>query len=108
MDEALLQSMTDTIVAEVDPDEVILFGSRAKGTEHAGSDVDLLVVMPDSEETRRFRRRLTGRLYRRLAGFPVTKDILIYTQHEVEEWRDEPSHVVAVSLREGRRLYARQ
>jgi uncharacterized protein len=28
------------------PDKVILFGSRAYGTPHADSDVDLLVIMP--------------------------------------------------------------
>ena len=68
MDENLLRSMTDSIVEEVQPDEVILFGSHAKGTERAGSDVDFLVVVPDSEESCRHRRRLTGRLYRRLGA----------------------------------------
>jgi len=28
------------------PDKIILFGSRAYGTPHADSDVDLLVIMP--------------------------------------------------------------
>ena len=108
MNEDLLRSMTDTIVDEVQPDEVILFGSYAKGTERAGSDVDLLVVMPDTEETRQDRRRITGRLYRRLASFPVSKDILVYTQGEMERWRDVTGHIVATSLNEGRRLYVRQ
>lgn len=107
MDEKLLASMTDTIVDEVSPDEVILFGSYAKGSERPGSDVDLLVVMPEAEETRRHRRRLTGRLYRRLAIFPVPKDILVFTRDEVERWRNVTGHVVATGLREGRRLYAR-
>ena len=107
MDENLLKAMTDTIVAEAQPEEVFLFGSYARGTERAASDVDLLVIMPDSEETRRQRRRLTGRIYRRLAGFPLSKDILVYTRGEVNRWRDVPGHIVATSLREGRRLYAR-
>ncbi len=107
MDEKLLKSMTDAIVEELHPDEVILFGSHANGMEWAGSDVDLLVVMPDSEEVRRRRRRLTGRLYRRLSSFPVSKDILLYTRSEVERWRDVPGHIVATSLSEGSRLYVR-
>ena len=107
MDEELLKSMRDTIVDEVQPDEVILFGSHAKGTARAGSDVDLLVVMPDAEETRRGRRRITGRLYRRLASFPVSKDILVYTRGETERWRNVTGHIVATSLSEGRRLYVR-
>ena len=106
MDEKLLQSMTDSIVKEVEPDMVILFGSHAKGAERAGSDLDFLVVMPDSDEARRHRRRLTGRLYRCLAAFPEPKDILVYTQGEVERWRNVPGHVVSTGLTEGRRLYA--
>lgn len=107
MDESLLKSMTDAIVDELHPDEVILFGSYAAGTERRGSDVDFLVVVPDSKEACRQRRRLTGRLYRRLAAYPVPKDILVYTRGEVERWRHIHGHIVATSLAEGRRLYAR-
>ena len=107
MDETLLRSMTQDIVDTVHPEEVILFGSHAKGTERGGSDVDLLVVMPEAEETRRKRRRITGRLYRRLASFPVPKDILVYTRGEVERWRTVPGHIVATGLNEGKRLYVR-
>jgi|SRR5579884_315990 len=32
------------------PDKIILFGSHAYGTPHADSDVDILVVMPASNE----------------------------------------------------------
>jgi len=105
MNEKLLKSITDTIVDEVQPEEVILFGSYAKGMERAGSDLDFLVVMPDSEETRRGRRRVTGRLYRRLASFPMPIDILVYTRGEMERWRNVPGHIVATSLSEGRHLY---
>src|SRR5436305_14255189 len=33
------------------PEKIILFGSRAYGTPHADSDVDLLVVMPARDTT---------------------------------------------------------
>ncbi len=105
MNEHLLKQITEAIVDEVHPEAVILFGSHAKGVDQAGSDVDLLVVMPETEETRRYRRRLTGRLYRRLASLPVPKDILVYTRGEVERWRNVPGHIVATGLCEGKRLY---
>jgi predicted nucleotidyltransferase len=107
MDEDILKSMTKSIVEELQPDEIVLFGSRARGTEQVESDVDFLVVVPDSEEARRHRRRMTGRLYRRLAKFPVGKDILIYTRGEVERWRNVPGHIVATGFDEGRQLYVR-
>ena len=42
--DTLLQQMVKTIVAEVDPEHVILFGSRARGDATVDSDVDLVVV----------------------------------------------------------------
>lgn len=107
MDKNLLQAMTDAIVGAVHPDEIVLFGSYARGDECLGSDLDLLVVVPDSEEMRCRRRKITGLLYRRLAVFPVAKDILLFTRSEMEHWRNVPGHVVATSIQEGRRLYAR-
>jgi uncharacterized protein len=105
IDETLLRTMTDAIVDEAHPEEVFLFGSYAKGMAHDNSDMDLLVVMPDSDEMRHYRRRLTGRLYRRLASLPISKDILVYTRGEVERWRNVPGHIVATGLSEGKRLY---
>ncbi len=107
VDDALLQSMTADIVDEVHPDEVILFGSHAQGRGGGRSDVDILVVMPDDQEVRQSRRRITGRLYRRLASFPVPKDILVYSRSEVERWRSVPGHVISTGLNEGKQLYAR-
>lgn len=106
-DEELLRSMTENLVDELDPEEVILFGSRAGGTESACSDVDLLVILSDSEEPRHHLRRLTGRAYRRLAGYPVAKDILVYSRSETERWRHVQGHVIAWSLEKGRQLYSR-
>jgi len=105
MREDMLQSITDSLVDELHPEEVILFGSHAAGTDRPESDIDLLVVLPDSEETRRHRRRLTGQAYRRLASYPVAKDILIYSRAEVERWRHIQGHIIQRGLSEGRRLY---
>mgnify|MGYP006299716289 CR=1 FL=1 len=107
IDDALLKSMTEDIVDEVHPEEVILFGSHARGSENSRSDVDFLVVVPDDETTRHSRRRITGRLYRRLASFPVPKDILVFTREEVERWRHVSGHVISTGLNEGKRLYVR-
>ncbi len=40
----LLDEMVRAIVEEVDPEQVILFGSRARGDTHEHSDVDLIVI----------------------------------------------------------------
>ena len=106
--DSLIDRMVQKIVEEVDPDQIILFGSRARGDARAGSDVDLVVVESEPFGRERSRRLETVRLYRSLAGFGVAKDILLYSRDEVEYWRDSLNHVLARALREGRLLYERR
>lgn len=40
----LLSEVVRRIVAAIDPDKIILFGSYAHGTPHEYSDIDLLVI----------------------------------------------------------------
>ncbi|MBL7141212.1 MAG: nucleotidyltransferase domain-containing protein, partial [Planctomycetes bacterium] len=42
--EEMLQQLVEAIVREVAPEEIYLFGSRARGQAEPDSDVDLLVV----------------------------------------------------------------
>ena len=107
VDDALLRQMVKTIVDEVDPEQVILFGSRARGDAAADSDVDFVVVEATPFGKSRDRRTETTRLWRALAGFDVSKDILLFSRDEVEYWRDSLNHVLARALREGEVLYER-
>lgn len=106
-EDPLLGPMVRTIVEELDPAQVILFGSRARGEHDADSDVDLLVVVDEAFGPGRSRRAETSRLYRRLSGCRVAKDILLASRDDVEKWRGSINHVIAVALREGRLLYER-
>ena len=103
----LLERMVQAIVAEVDPEQVILFGSRARGDARADSDVDLVVVVAEPFGKTRSRYQEAVRLYKVLAGSGVPKDILVYSRDDVEYWRDSLNHVLARALREGRVLYER-
>ena len=40
----LLERTLQRLIRSFAPDRIILFGSYAKGTNHAGSDIDLLVI----------------------------------------------------------------
>ena len=104
---APIHRMARMIVDEVDPEQVILFGSRARGDATENSDVDLLVVETGPFGADRSRLTEEASLYRALAGLGVCKDILIYSRDEVEYWRDSLNNVVAHALREGKVLYER-
>ena len=105
--DALLDQMVQAIVAEVDPEQVILFGSRARGDAREDSDVDLVVVEAEPFGKTRSRRLEAARVYGAVAGFDALTDILIYSRDEVDHWRDSVNHVLARALREGTVLYER-
>lgn len=84
------------IFAPVRPRLVLLFGSRARGTEDELSDIDLIVVYDTSK---RFLDRLEE-LYA-LWDLPGGVDILAYTPEEFEEMRTR-SGFVADALDHGK------
>jgi predicted nucleotidyltransferase len=106
--DTLLQQMVDAIVAEVNPDQVILFGSRARGDARDDSDIDLIVLESEPFGEERTQHGEEVRIRRALSGFGVAKDILVYSQEDVEYWRDSLNNVLARALREGRVLYERR
>ncbi len=105
--EELLGRMVRLIVNAVDPEKVILFGSRGRGDATPESDVDLVVIEARPFDRTRSRLREEARLYKALAGVRVRKDILVYSADDVEFWKDSLNYVLARALREGRVLYER-
>ena len=103
----LLDRMVHAIVDEVDPEQVILFGSRGRGDHRADSDVDLIVVETEPFGPERSRHREMVRLYHAVAGFRVPADLLVYSHDDVDYWRDSLNHVLGRALREGKVLYDR-
>ena len=107
VNEEIIDQMVKTIVEEVSPEQVILFGSRARSDSRDDSDVDLLVIEREPFDKGRSRRKEIGKLGRTLARFHVQIDILLYSMDEVDYWRDSLNNVVARALREGKVLYER-
>jgi predicted nucleotidyltransferase len=68
------------LAARFHPDRVVLFGSHAYGTPHAGSDVDILVIMPTRNQLdQAFKIRLALE-----APFPL--DLIVRKPKNIE-WR---------------------
>lgn len=105
--DTLIQQMTNVIVEKLNPQQVILFGSQARGTARLDSDIDLLIVAAEPFRPGRSRRQEMTKAWRLLASFGISTDILVYSQDEIEQWRDTKNHVVARALREGKVLYER-
>lgn len=101
--EALLAEITRCIRAVSDPEQIILFGSYARGDAGPDSDLDLLVVKDTVEST----RAEAGRIYRALAGIRVPVDIIVVRPADVVRYRDLHGTVIRPALHEGTVLYAR-
>jgi uncharacterized protein len=105
--DSLIQEIVDAVVATGDPEQVIVFGSAARGDAGPDSDVDLLVVEKESAFPDGSRRAESSRIRRALWRFLVPIDVLLVTPEEVDKWKDSVNHVIARSLREGKVIYDR-
>jgi len=77
--EKLIEEMTAIIIREIDPKKVILFGSQAKRKARYDSDLDFLIVQDHPFGPGQTRRQQMGKIWRLLARFPVSQEILIFT-----------------------------
>jgi len=99
-----IRRMVKRIVARFNPEQVILFGSHARGEAGPDSDVDLLVVM----NVHGSKRRKAIEIGVELKDIRVPKDIIVTTPEEFE-WRKEIAGTIErPAMREGRVLYERE
>ena len=107
-DSSLLAEMTRAVVETVNPEQVLVFGSHARGDATAESDVDLLVVESQPFGLGRSRRQELQRIRRALSRFPVPKEVLVYSRAEVERWKDSLNHIIRKAYSEGKVLYGHE
>ncbi|MGQ0604669.1 MAG: nucleotidyltransferase domain-containing protein [Anaerolineales bacterium] len=100
-----LDRIVRRLVSRFKPDQIILFGSHARGTADADSDVDLLVVMPLAN---RKRRQTTLAMQLALQDIQTPKDIIVVTPEEVDRQKNIPGTLIRPALLEGKTLYVRQ
>lgn len=96
-----VQEAVRRLVEAFDPLRIIVFGSYARGDTQSGSDLDLLVVLPQINH----KRDAVVAMRRVLSDLPVAKDIIVATPDEIEERRDSTWHIIARALDEGITVY---
>jgi predicted nucleotidyltransferase len=100
--DGLLDDVVKRLVDGLHPENIILFGSHAYGVPNKGSDIDLIVIIPESDEPR-YRR--AQKAYGYLWGLKAPVELIIMTHQEVDQSVTVPVSLASKAVRKGRVLY---
>jgi predicted nucleotidyltransferase len=98
----LLDEITKRLAESIHPERIYLFGSHAAGIADQDSDVDLLIVVPDTNQSRHD-LALKGRA--NLRDFIIPMDLVVCTHSEIEKWENVKCTLIYTVMRKGKLLY---
>jgi predicted nucleotidyltransferase len=101
VDEPTLQQVVKRVVATAQPSRIILFGSYGRGDADEGSDLDLMVVLPEAPD----KCNEMIRLHKAVGSVGVGVDVLVYSEEEFQRRSRVPGTVLYWAREEGRQLY---
>ncbi len=97
-----IEEIVERIVKNVKVKQIILFGSYAYGQPTSSSDIDLLIIKQSSNKPR-YKRG--SEIRKHLRGMKLAIDLLVYTEEEIEKWRDVKTSFIANIITKGKILY---
>lgn len=103
--EPRIDAIVAGIAAAIPEAQVRLFGSRARGTAHADSDLDLLITVPDQWLATHDRVRVLGSLWRQWSSSQLPLDLLLYSESEICQRQQYRGAVTTQAYLEGIVLY---
>jgi predicted nucleotidyltransferase len=96
-----IETIVERIVARMQPQKVIIFGSYAKGTATIKSDLDIFII----KETELPPANRAVTLMPLLASILNRVDVHVYTPEEVEAYREEPFSFVNSVFKSGKTVF---
>ena len=103
----VLRRIVEVIVREIDPDRIILFGSRARGDHREDSDYDILVLKEGvrPEDRRPLQRRIRRALWREDIYSLAAVDVIVQDVGRFNRLKNEKYLVYYAISREGVVVY---
>jgi predicted nucleotidyltransferase len=97
----VLDDLVRRLVAAVHPTRIILFGSASRGEMNEHSDLDVLVVVPDSMP----QKDGWNLAYSGLRRFGFATDLVVVNENVLLKYADCHGLVYEQALKEGKELY---
>ncbi len=106
----VLCRIVEVIVKEIDPDRIILFGSRARGDYREDSDYDILVLKEEvkPEDRRPLQRRIRRALWREDIYGSASVDVIVQDTRRYEDLKERWDLIYYDADKEGVILYERK
>ena len=101
VDDKIIAEIVRRILTVIQPDRIILFGSAATGQMTKDSDIDLLIVEPDTKDQKEQYLRVIKSL--RGLGYPF--DILFITTEWFEDSKELVGGIARPANKHGKVIY---
>ena len=101
---ATLKNVRDIIVSQIDPDQIILFGSYARGDYRDDSDIDILVLKKGIKGERKLASSIYKAFYKKIHK-PV--DVIVMDYDKYQKLSDTVGFIYKIIKKEGEVIYER-
>jgi predicted nucleotidyltransferase len=98
-----IDRLVKRIVKRFHPEQIILFGSQARGDAGPDSDIDLLIVMPVAKSVSETRLEISLAL----PDLPIPVDVIVTTPENFAWRKNIVGTIEWPATKEGKVLYAR-
>ena len=105
LDRETIRAISQLIVDRFQPEQVILFGSCARGDEHEHSDLDLMVVLRPGQESPGHGNPIHAAISEQ---FVLPVDLLIRSYEAFAKYRPNPNSMLSRMLEDSEVLYDRR
>jgi predicted nucleotidyltransferase len=85
----------EQIISKYNPDEMILFGSYAKGRVSRNSDIDICLILDTIDKRQTVRDILTG------IEYDIDLDLVVYTPQEWQRYKEDKATFAGIINRTG-------
>ena len=99
----VLDEIVHRLIGVYHPEEIYLFGSRARGEAGADSDYDLMIVVSDETPPSHQSSKLA---YQAIWGLKASVDVLIWTRKSFDQRLHLRASLPSAIVREGKLLHA--